>query len=260
MEDNKKELHITRIRAKGEPDFYDPGADVRKVVPAVTNISINYLKMVYKEDPEAVSAFDYLYRCFKVFQIRLAEDVTPVCQQVKEYEDAVAKVDPKYWEVWRNTQQSLLVAVYALFVRRDIKVDDESMRRMFNYAHLAKWKDVLPEALFQQIRKELADQGLIDKLEQSHVADGMAVCAETGRVIQNIKSAAAVFIGGEDMTWNEAGDACDREFTARCEKSDAKADELTVLALAYPTYEHNELGIKLEDNGHQGEAGAPAGN
>lgn len=253
MEEERKELHVTRIRAKGEPEFFDPGTDIRKVWPAAVNIALDYLKSVYADNKEALEAFDYMYRCFKIFQIRLAEDTAPVYQQVAEYEAAVLKAERKWYQVWRDTVQSMLTAIYALFVRRDIKVDEDELRRMMDYAHLTRWKDVLSNDTFNKIKEELQGSEVIAKREQYEVEDGLAVEAETDRVIQNIKSAAGMFIGSTaDMAWNEAADLCDRIFNERVAQGCEDKGTLVPLALAYPSYEHNQLGVVITD-GHKGE-------
>lgn len=254
MEEKKKDLHVTRIRAKGEPTFFDPSADVRQIMAAMINISSGYLKTVYANDKEALEAFDYLYRCFKIFQIRLAEDTAPVFDQVAEYEAAVRKVEPRLYHIWRDTIQSLMIGTYALFVRRDAKVDEEEMRKMLNYVQLPLLKTFLSEDTFNKVKSELESSEAIAKREKYEVGDGMAVEVETGQVIQNIKSVVAMFIGSaDDMSWPEAADVCDRIFNERVEAGCEDKKELAALALAYPSYEHNQLSIKMEDDGHQGE-------
>ena len=254
MEEKKKDLHVTRIRAKGEPTFFDPSADVRQIMAAVINISSGYLKTMYANDKEALEAFDYLYRCFKIFQIRLAEDTAPVFDQVAEYETAVRKVESRLYHIWRDTIQSLMIGTYALFVRRDAKVDEEEMRKMLNYVQLPLLKTFLSEDTFNKVKSELESAEAIAKREKYEVGDGMAVEVETGQVIQNIKSVVAMFIGSaDDMSWPEAADVCDRIFNERVEAGCEDKKELAALALAYPSYEHNQLSIKMEDDGHQGE-------
>ena len=254
MEEKKKDLHVTRIRAKGEPTFFDPSADVRQIMAAVINISSGYLKTVYAKEKEALEAFDYLYRCFKIFQIRLAEDTAPVFEQVAEYEKALRKVEPRWYQIWRDTVQSLMTGTYALFVRRDAKVDEEEMRKMLNYVQLPLLKSFLSADTFNKVKSELESAEAIARRESYEVGDGMAVEAETGQVIQNIKSVVGMFIGSaDDMSWPEAAEVCDRIFNERVAAGCEDKRELVALALAYPSYEHNQLSIKIEDDGHQGE-------
>ena len=56
QEENKEprtKLHVFRVRARGEADFYDPQTDIRKLLPYIGIMTIEDLKVAYKDDPMA---------------------------------------------------------------------------------------------------------------------------------------------------------------------------------------------------------------
>ena len=43
----RPKLHIFRVRARGEADFYDPQTDIRKLLPYIGIMVIEDLKVAY---------------------------------------------------------------------------------------------------------------------------------------------------------------------------------------------------------------------
>lgn len=257
MEENKQVWHMTRIRAKNEPDFYEPNTDIRKLFPAAADIAIRYLQNVYKDLPQVYGDLDYLYKCFKILQIRLAEDPSGLDAQLQEFSEAVRKAPAHVQMMWLHAQFKLLTAVYALFYRRDTKTDRKSVLGILEQASLILYKDVLSTETYALVEKELKRAGLLEGDAGCVVKKGLAVCPEDGHVVDTIKEAAVAFLGcDEGATWNQLADSLDAAFREK------PMDDHTAMcvALAYPSYGHNDLTVTIEgktENGTAGEAAVP---
>ena len=246
--EEKKEpcvLHFTRVRGKGETDFFDPNTDLRKVFPAAVDIALRYLQDVFSQEDDLLKDFEYLFRCFKVFQIRVAEDAANFSRQLQEYTEAVRKASPNAVWLWRETLFRVLAAVYGLYCRRDAAADGEALRGMMESARLSLYRDVLPDTLYAKVQGELYDKHVALRDKADTTTRSLIICDETEEVIDSAKSVAAVFLNATgDTDWNALADACDREFSTRGGELDDKS--ATCLALAYPSYKHNDLRVTVE--------------
>ena len=91
----RTKLHIFRVRARGEADFYDPQTDIRKLLPYIGIMVIEDLKVAYKDDPRAQFDLSYLWNCLNVFRIRVSEDNTPLTEQMLRFVEAINQVTPE---------------------------------------------------------------------------------------------------------------------------------------------------------------------
>lgn len=245
-EQEKTTLHFTRMRAKGDPTFYDPQTDIRQLFPAITKLTLTILQTTYKTDEKAMHDFLYLHNCFCVFQIRLSEDTKPCAEQVAEFFDAVNKADQRNVFLWFRAMFTVITSIYGLFVRRDAKVDGSAIRTMFDKTALAALLASLTPATRNNIyadASKAADAAKLLRAEgETTSSAGFVVCEETGQRIENIQRLASLFISHEgNHDWDALAAACDREFQSGEEKTDSTN---IALALAYPTYEQRCLTVE----------------
>ena len=82
MSEDKAVLHYVRLRSKDEPDFYDPQADIRRLLmPAATNAAMQLLHE-HKDEP---APWEHIIKCLQVLSIHLDEDPAPLGDQLREF-------------------------------------------------------------------------------------------------------------------------------------------------------------------------------
>lgn len=242
MESTK--LTFTRIRSKGDPAFYDPGSNIKLLLPDVMKCVLHMLEERSEGDPKLLKELTYLHNCFVVFQIRLAEDSASASSQLHEFFDAVAKASPKAQVLWYQASFQMLLSLYALLYRRDLPADGKAIKSALDEASLV--------ALLANVDKQLRDevQELKEGPYETFDPAGYVVCQETGEVLDNIKQLAGLFIGHTGPgDWHSLSEACDRAFM----KGAGTREAQIALALAYPNYEN--LCVEVTDD-TPGETGA----
>lgn len=247
MEQEPTKLHFTRVRSKGDSTFYDPQTDIRAIYPTAAKITLDCLMEVTK-DEKLRKDYEYLAKCYAVYQIRLMEDPTNLIQQVAEFERAIRKVPPKVLVVWQEMMLCLLNSLYALFTRRDVHTDGKAVKGMLTTAVEAAMLQKLPKDQQEAIYHAFCDAGLTYEEEAVIDPNGKVVCEETEQVLENIKELAGIFISHSGKgDWNSLAAACDAFFGSK------DADKLTneqkiAVALAYPTYETPYLTVEQTDD------------
>ena len=235
-------LHIFRSRKRGEPDWFDPQTDLRRVVPAAMMEAVDYFIDVYEDKPEIREAFFHIRNCIEIFRIRLLEDKAHVSLQISEFFDALSGVPVLVRDIWLHGSFRILICVYGLFCRRDSIVDQDALKTMMEYGRLSSLKDLLSEETWAKVKKEIQTQ--VSLLVHNRTdKDGIAVCEETGQIIEGIQDIAARFINASgDQDWNSKAAACDEQFYT----PDGKSDAVNIaMALAYPTYSNPTLDVEL---------------
>ena len=241
-------LHFTRVRSKGDSSFYDPSTDIRQLLPSIIKTTLVSLQDKYEGTP-LMEDFRTLHNFFCVFQIRLAEDPQPCANQIQDFFSAVRQVSAGALHIWLEHMAILLLCVYGLYTRRDIRTDGSVVSAMLDTGRYAALMAGLSEETKQRIKQEVGVSG-IEQLTSPGREDidarGFAVCEETSEVIENIKALASLYLShtGEG-DWNSLAEACDREF----QRGDDKPDRANVaLALSYPTYKQPCLRVSTNES------------
>ena len=234
-------FHWTRVRSKGDSTFYDPQADIRKIMPTVVNMTLDVLMERLSNEERLAADFKYLSKCYSIYQIRLAEDSTNMVQQVNEFTNAISKASPVARYLWNEAMFTLLNAVYGLFSRRDSKTDGSDIRQMLNTAKIATLASVTDTMTAARISTAYKMRG--DLMEEALKIDqnGKAICEETKEFIENINQLARLYINhtGSDE-WQDLAEACDKFFDSG-EAIKLSDKQQLAIALAYPNYDNPYL-------------------
>jgi hypothetical protein len=240
----KTKLHFTRIRAKGEPSFFDPQTDIRQLFPAVAKAAIMTLQDQNPGDKELQHDLTYIHNCLCIFQIRIAEDTAPVADQVAAFCKALDKCRSSTVSLLKSRFFTMIMMLFALFCRRDAKVDKDQLSTMMSMIQLAPLSTMISKELFQQVQEELTANAPA-KLHDVCYPDGCNImCEETQQQLKGAKDIIRLFVSASgDTSWEALAAACDEAFSTPGIKSDAQN---IALALAYPDYEHPSLSVEVE--------------
>lgn len=256
--DNKKKkgtkatLHLSRVRSKGEPLFFDPQTDIRKLIPAMAKVAILSLQDQCK-DATLLNDFKYIHSCICVFQIRVLEDPTPIAEQIQKFFEAVNSVSQYAFNLWTQAMFGTMFSVYGLFCRRDAVADSEALRGIMEYSKLASYKDVLSPETYSRMEQELRLGGVITRQQNETQKVGAIKCHETKEVLHNIQAIAHMFINCTgDTSWEALSAACDEAFMSGMPGTDTKTR--IAVALAYPAYGLNTLTVEAPADAITGEA------
>lgn len=229
---DKTTLHFTRVRSKGDSTYFDPQTDIRAIFPTAAKLTLDIL-IDATSNESLKKDYEYLAKCYHIFQIRLAEDATDLALQVAEFESAISKVRTQALAVWRGSMLCLLNCLYALFTRRDVATDGKAIKGMLNTAMQATVLKKLPEK-----ERELV-YAAFEHVEEDAVTDpnGKVVCEEEEHVLENIKELAALFISHSGPgDWNSLSKACDSFFNSQ-DANELTENQKIAVALAYPSYD-----------------------
>ena len=236
-------LHFTRVRSKGDSTFYDPQSDIRAIYPTAAKVTLDVLLEVTKDEARKKD-YEYLAKCYHIFQIRLMEDPTHVMLQVAEFESAIRKVQPRTLAIWQQMMLCLLNCLYALFTRRDVHTDGKAIKGMLTIAAEASMLQQLPKDKQEAIYHAFCDAGLVPEEEAVIDPNGKVVCEETEQVLENVKELAGIFISHSGPgDWNSLSSACDA-FFSKPETADIPDSQQIAIALAYPSYENPYLTVE----------------
>lgn len=239
-------LHFVRMREKDSPLFVDPEAELRRIVPTAFAAVVRALMDSGEKD--AADAIDSI---FNVFTIRLDEDPASVCDQMEAFKNAYVKVPKETRHFIESVFFRYMLSIFALFQRRDGKVDDVKSRQLKAAAAAlmchgigalgAAGQEALKEALTKQPGLYAAAEALdADPLRESKY-EVWAKADE--QIITNIKETAYHSIGGKyGDSWEDLCAKCDAFFQA--EKG--SEEELIAAALAYPNYDVPTTGVVVE--------------
>lgn len=236
-------LHIARIRKHGDPNWFDPYTDIRKIIPQVMITVAMKMEDCYEGKPEQQYVL-YIHNCIKVFQIRILEDKMPLTQQISEFFKALVSVPAAILNEWQSQVVSAMMCVYALFCRRDAVTDGDAMHSMLEYTRLALLKDSLSAETWAMVEKDLRSRGSL-LVSNNTTNTSSAVCQETGEVIDNLKQIACQFmLCSENRDWDYLAELFDKGFNDSREKTDTEA---MALALACPTYKYPTLMVEMDE-------------
>lgn len=245
MNDEKTKLHFMRMKAKGAADYYDPQTDVRVLLPEATELVLDVLDQI-AADEKLKSEFQYLTKCFRIFQIKIREDSKDLVELVNEYHRAICKVSARALAQWSSTMMTMLTTMYALFDRRDCMADKDSTRGMLNTAKLTALTAALPADLMRQVAEAYKNELPDGSFKPRH--DGTIETEEGYTVVTDVKKLACILVdyeGSDD--WEDIAAACDSFYrSAKCAELN-DVGQLAV-ALAYPTYESPYLEADGEDD------------
>lgn len=246
-EQDKTKLHFTRVRSRGDSTYFDPQTDIRAIYPTAAKMTLDILMEVTKD--EAIKKeYEYLAKCFNIYQLRLVEDPTGVAAQVAEFSAAIHKVRPQILTVWQETMLTLLNCLYACFTRRDVKADGKAVRGMLTAAAEAAMLQRLPKAQQEAVYQAFCGAGLEYDEQAALDPNGKVVCEETEQVLENIKELAGIFVSHSGPgDWNSLSAACDAFFQSP-EASKLTDEQQTAIALAYPSYDLPYLTVEKSDD------------
>ena len=246
-------LTYTRIRKQGEPDWFDPNTDVRKLVPNVMLHAIDIVETIFEKEKKEYKDALYIQNCIRIFQLRVIEDTGSVTSQLKEFMEAVSKVDKGVFWLWCRLFLSGMACVYALFCRRDSATDKDMLNAMLDTMRVDSLSDMLSESTLTAIRNDLRASYL--KLKDRVVGGGSVVCNETGEYIDNVRDIACKAIADAgSMSWSDLSKACDYVFSTSGIISDTEAISV---ALAYPSYAYPTMTVVMEKNESSDKAEEP---
>jgi hypothetical protein len=233
-------LHFVRIRSKNEESFYDQQADIRCILPEAAKTVCDDLLTIHAGDPKWTHDLAYLKNCIEVFRIRVCEDPTQLIDQVPAFLRAIEKVDPLVFAQFSSGLFLMESMIYALFMRRDVKVDGEGEYRMLTTGSLVDLLRFIPENIRIPVIDTLRDH---KGVRETVISVSQASCADligpTGFIerLEHLKERAGRFINATgDTSWEGLASACDEMFMSA---SDANVLDKAALALAYPVYEHS---------------------
>lgn len=236
-------LHISRVRKRGEPDWFDPQTDVRKIIPTAMMETVDTLLLQCGDGSREEQDLLYLRQCIEIFRIRILEDPAHVSDQIGEFFFAIGKVCPQVRNAWFGGCMTVLMCVYALFCRRDSAVDRDELKNMLEYSRLCAMKDSLSDGTWTKVREELRNRGSL-LVQNKTDSSSCAMCVETGQMFEGLKEVAARFINASgSQTWTDKAAACDEMFNAPGERGDMVN---LALALAYPDYDHPTLDVEMD--------------
>lgn len=246
MEENTK-LHFTRARVKGEPDFFDPQTDFRRLLPAVSKMSVMALED-NADDDGIKEDFRYLHNCFHIFCIRILEDPQPIDKQCDAFIAALAKCRKTSVDLWFRTIGTYFLLLYGLFCRRDAASDADSLLAMFEYSRLALYQSALKPATYAAMQEDLRAAGILKPVENKTTDDAVIACSELPeKTIKHCKQLARMYLSASgDTSWEALAAACDKGFST----SGGNSDDMKkiVLGLAYPDYNTPFLSLEVTDD------------
>jgi len=235
-----KKLHIVRVRGRGDGTFYDPQADFRGILPNLAVLTLNDLEDS-ATDEETAKAYKHLHQCFRIFQLRLLEDSTPLKEQIRLYEEAVKTVPLKLRQRWSLCLEQSMLALYALLMRRDQPMRGRDFKDLINTAGMLSLQKRLSTEHYRQVCTWLGEEGTDSTYPVSD--ESTAVCEETGDKLTRLRDIAARLVNADGAeTWEEMAELCDQQFNAE----GLTDTENIALALAYPTYKHPTLRVEVE--------------
>ena len=262
QEENKEprtKLHVFRVRARGEADFYDPQTDIRKLLPYIGIMTIEDLKVAYKDDPMAQFDLSYLWNCLNVFRIRVSEDPTPLVEQMDRFIQAISQVNPVILNKFAVGVLVMQFVVYAVYQRRDIQIDGPGQANMLATARLADFMQLLEPAFAEYLKTTAKGSPMfreaivsVDPTSSAEVRKD----AELVKTFHNLKERARMFLPADgDKSWEALAEACDQAF-------DVLGDKLTVqdkaaLCLAYPDYKYPTQ-CEFDEDDDKGKAQTPS--
>jgi len=238
MEETKTKLNFMRVRAKGTTAYYDTQTDIRVLLPALVEITLDVLRET-TDDEKLKQEFVYLTKCFRIFQIKLKEDDKDIITLLNEFHEAICKVSQKALARWTNTQMILLSTVYGFFDRRDSATDGPAIRNMLNTAKLTAMTACLPKDLMEQVAAVYKYRNQVQDEQYSPQTDGTVKCVQTDEdVILDIKKLVGAFIDHDgSSSWEDLAKACDDAYM----HTNLTDKQKLAVALAYPTYNNPYL-------------------
>lgn len=237
-------IHFTRVRSKGEPSFYDPQTDIRKIVPATMKIAASIIESKY---PEGTSEFDvatHIRKCIAIFQLRSVEDKTHTTDQLIEFIEAISKTNSKVVLEWIVYTNILMMSSYYLFCRRDAALDSEEYKDIIDYSAFSLIATALTKEERENIENKIkSNTGSFRTIKNIINEGGIIVKDDMSVLTRNAQAFAKLLIScSGDTDWNSLARACEQEL----ENNEHSKEEEAVLALAYPRYEDPGLSVEVD--------------
>lgn len=236
-------LHFMRVRQDTSPVFVDPLADIKHIgelmMLAITEF-VQRMDDIPEEDANKLASI------FQVFTMRLVEDPQPLVEQLADFQKAFMELPDNLQSRVYVLVAVLGISLYALFMRRDGKLDGTEVYKPMSSAMMlaASLSQLSPEdnQAFRDLLQSSAN-ALLSPVSLPDMARTMlrvdAVAVEEGKRVQDIKTAALMAIGADPtIPWSKACELCDKYFLASC-TGDESADNDSAriaTALAFPDY------------------------
>lgn len=236
-------LHFARVRDREMPKFLDPEADLK----AVFVQAISAVLSAMDSCEQCAAAVKQLDSVFNVLTTRLLEDPAPLAAQLRAFAEAYRRIVPDARRLFEAVFFRFILALFALFMRRDGKVDNASSHRL----------GVSSAALFAAMLHGVPDivpliGRAVDEVYSAVVAADVRpainvdAAAETV-TIRAIKDRAFRLLGAShSMPWEELARLCDEY----CVLGKGSQEDQVAVALAFPDYAHpyTNVTVQKEEN------------
>ena len=246
-------LHFCRVRGKEDAAFFDPQTDIRKLLPNIMADTLDLMEQAC-EDKESAKRVDNIRQCLYVFRLRLLEDPTPYAEQLKMFDTAIRRNGNELVDRFYAASGYMALAMVGLFMRRDSRADETLLHEMLFAAETGVLLTCLTPELRVSVKACLQASPVLEVRAGVNLAtekktvthNAIAVCPETGRLLQNLRGRARKYISTSGpSSWEELAAACDKEFSNPSRK--LPADGAISVALAYPTYDAPNLEVCCDE-------------
>ena len=230
-------LHIYRLRAHGSDQYYEPSADIRRVLANIMVAVADRMEAEYAAAGDLAQGSDaeYIAGCVRVFEIRVIEDPTGLDELVTGFMEALSKADPKVQSEYMVRLVTALMLSYALFMRRDAVADRSTLMDIIDRAAQHQLLTRLSPETAEAVRRELQlSDGYLEATGLSSMSP--VFCPEdSGMCLDRARQLAAEVVNApRSASWDEMARLCDEELQAHY--AERSKEERAALALAYPTY------------------------
>lgn len=230
-------LHIYRLRAPGSDQYYEPSADLRRVLANIMVAVADRMEAEYAASGDLAQGSDaeYIAGCVRVFEIRIIEDPTGLDELVTGFMEALSKADPKVQSEYMVRLVTALMLSYALFMRRDAVADRSTLMDIIDRASQHQLLARLSPETAEAVRRELQlSDGYLEATGLSSMSP--VFCPEdSGMCLDRARQLAAEVVNApRSASWDEMARLCDEELQAHY--AERSKEERAALALAYPTY------------------------
>jgi len=222
-----------------DADFYDPGADVRRIVPIVYRAVLTTMNSVLEADDTA-DAVAMVKDLGVLMKIRLIEEPVTIDRVLHTFCEELDKISPKVRDTFTRLFFTYSMASYAVLLRREAQNDQKVAEEIFDTTEGEGLLHMLSDELAAQVIKELRSKlpAVYRRVTVPAAKDPVCVYEQNGNSLnvieQDIKKLAdSLLPSNKPMTWDEKAEALDYLAGA-----DTGLDEKREKAIreAYPAY------------------------
>ena len=243
---SNRHLTVFRFRHndRKDQDFFDPGADIRRVLPTVYRAVLTTMNSVLLEEDTA-DAVALVKDIGVLARIRLIEEPIPIDRVLHLFQKELAKISPRVRDTFTQLFFMYSMAAYAVLLRREASNDRDIAKELFDTVEGMGLLYMLPDDLAAKVlraihvtlptlHKNLTAQETKDKVSASILKDQniKVVCEDMKKLADSLLPASG------PMTWDEKAKALD---TIVKESEDMDDTTKEVLKQAYVTYINKDV-------------------